>query len=113
MRRRSALIACAASAVLAAAGATALLWPEPERAAAPPPPPARSTGPLVAALVSEHPDGPTRGALQHRLPHLGVVAPDWARVRKDGYFDYTALEQSTRDLQDRGAKLLPVVHDPA
>ena len=82
----------------------------------PPPrrrPPARATGPLVAALVSEHPDGPTRGALEHRLPHLGVVAPDWARVREDGYFDYTTLEQSTRDLQARGAQLLPVVHDPA
>ena len=114
MRRRSALVALAGSALLAAAGATALLWPEPEHhAAAPPPPPARAAGPLVAALVSEHPDGPTRGALEHRLPHLGVVAPDWARVREDGYFDYTALQQSTRDLQARGARLLPVVHDPA
>jgi spore germination protein YaaH len=100
--------------VIASAGAAVLLWPQPEHhATAPPAPPARSTGPLVAALVSEHPDGPTRGALEHRLPHLGVVAPDWARVRKDGYFDYTTLEQSTRDLQARGARLLPVVHDPA
>ena len=34
-------------------------------------------------------------------------------MREDGYFDYTALQQSTRDLQARGARLLPVVHDPA
>ena len=113
MRRRNGLIALAALALLAAAGATALLWPEPEhRAAAPPPPPARPPAPLSPRWCPSIPTA-RPAPLEHRLPHLGVVAPDWARVREDGYFDYTTLEQSTRDLQARGARLLPVVHDPA
>lgn len=112
MARRS-LLAAAAAVILAAGAVGALQLSgdggEPAAQAAPE---ARQNGALVAALVPEHPDGPTRGALDHRLGHFGLVAPDWARVRADGLFDYTVLDPSTTALQVRGAKLVPVVHDP-
>jgi hypothetical protein len=75
-------------------------------------PSARADGALVVGLVTERPGGPAHGALDHRLDRFGAVAPDWARLRPDGLFEYTAIEPRLVALQSRGARLLPVVHDP-
>jgi spore germination protein YaaH len=110
--RRHRLIATLVAAVAAIGGLGLLKAQQGHDEVAHAGPSARADGALVVGLVTERPGGPTHGALDHRLDRFGAVAPDWARLRPDGLFDYTAIEPRLVALQSRGARLLPVVHDP-
>jgi hypothetical protein len=77
-------------------------------------PTARPAGsPIVLALTATHPNSAALGSLSAHLSSIGLLAPAWLELRPAGRFAYNAEDAFTAGLTARGARLVPVLADPA
>ncbi|MDX6629216.1 MAG: hypothetical protein QOH00_1462 [Gaiellales bacterium] len=68
---------------------------------------------MVLALTATHPTSAALGSLSAHLSSIGLLSPAWLELQPGGRFGYNAEDAFTAGLMARGARLVPVLADPA